>query len=127
MNKKPDLEILQGLLFTYSIENTKNLEREEIIASKNINNETELSELFDELTKPDFLSYREDEQEWFIETIQHFLSANNDFESVFYLFDTYFEDNITDKRGFMKTLLNCLKKYLEDANTIKTDTHLKHK
>lgn len=127
MNKKPDLEILQGLLFTYSIENTKNLEREEIIASKNINNETELSELFDELTKPDFLSYREDEQEWFIETIQHFLSANNDFESVFYLFDTYFEDNITDKRGFMKTLLNCLKKYQEDANTIKTDTHLKHK
>ncbi|MGY3026023.1 hypothetical protein ACVWXR_003858 [Pseudomonas lurida] len=127
MNKKPDLEILQGLLFTYSIENTKNLEREEIIASKNINNETELSELFDELTKPDFLSYREDEQEWFIETIQHFLSANNDFESVFYLFDTYFEDNIIDKRGFMKTLLNCLKKYQEDANTIKTDTHLKHK
>lgn len=127
MNKKPDLEILQGLLFTYSIENTKNLEREEIIASKNINNETELSELFDELTKPDFLSYREDEQEWFIETIQHFLSANNDFESVFYLFDTYFEDNIIDKRSFMKTLLNCLKKYQEDANTIKTDTHLKHK
>jgi hypothetical protein len=127
MNKKPDLEILQGLLFTYSIENTKNLEREEIIASKNINNETELSELFDELTKPDFLSYREDEQEWFIETIQHFLSANNDFESVFYLFDTYFEDNIIDKRGFMKTLLNCLKKYQKDANTIKTDTHLKYK
>lgn len=127
MNKKPDLEILQGLLFTYSIENTKNLEREEIIASKNINNETELSELFDELTKPDFLSYREDEQEWFIETIQHFLSANNDFESVFYLFDTYFEDNIIDKRGFMKTLLNCLKKYQEDANTIKTDTHSKYK
>ena len=127
MNKKPDLEILQGLLFTYSIENTKSLEREEIIVSKDINNETELSELFDELTKPDFLSYREDEQEWFIETIQHFLSANNDFESVFYLFDTYFEDNIIDKRGFMKTLLNCLKKYQEDTNTIKTDTHLKHK
>ena len=127
MNKKPDLEILQGLLFTYSIENTKDLKREEIIVSKDINNETELSELFDELTKPDFLSYREDEQEWFIETIQHFLSANDDFESVFYLFDTYFEDNIIDKRGFMKTLLNCLKKYQEDANTIKTDTHLKHK
>jgi hypothetical protein len=127
MNKKPDLEILQGLLFTYSIENTKDLKREEIIVSKDINNETELSELFDILTKPYFLSYREDEQEWLIETIQHFLSANDDFESVFYLFDTYFEDSITDKRSFMKTLLNCLKKYQEDANTIKTDTHLKHK
>lgn len=45
MNKKPDLEILQGLLFTYSIENTKDLKREEIIVSKDINNETELSEL----------------------------------------------------------------------------------
>jgi hypothetical protein len=115
MKKKPDLEILRGLLFTYCIENTKNLEREETIASKNINDETELSELFDTLTKPEFLSYREDEQLWFIETIEHYLSTDEDFESVFYLFDTYFEDDIIDKRHFMTVLLKCLNTYKSEA------------
>jgi hypothetical protein len=74
MKRKPDLAILQGLLFTYSTENTKNLEREEVITSKNVNSTTELSELFDILSKPEFLSYKEDEQVWFIETIEHYLS-----------------------------------------------------
>ncbi|PIB61173.1 hypothetical protein [Pseudomonas sp. 2822-17] len=120
MRKKPSLSILRGLLFTYCVENTKNLETEEIIASKNINNENELSELFHTLTKPEFLSYREDEQNWFIESIEHYLSTDENFESVFYLFDTYFEDEIVDKRRFMKVLLDCLKLYrlgLSDANT----------
>lgn len=120
MRTKPSLPILRGLLFTYCIENTKNLEREEIISSKNINDENELSELFHTLTKPEFFSYREDEQHWFIETIEHYLSTDEDFESVFHLFDTYFEDEIIDKRNFMKVLLDCLKLYrleLSDANT----------
>ncbi|KTC43287.1 hypothetical protein AO262_36220 [Pseudomonas fluorescens ABAC62] len=115
MKNKPDLKILQGLLFTYCIENTKNLEREETIASKNINDETELSELFDQLTKPEFLSYKESDQTWFIETIEHYLSTDDNFESVFYLFDTYFEDEIADKRSFMKTLANCLKSYKSES------------
>lgn len=111
MKKGPSLEILKGLLFTYNIENTEDREREEIIVSKDINNETELSELFDTLTKPEFLSYRKDEQEWFIDTLQHYLSTDENFESVFYLFDTYFEQEINNKRQFMKVLLNCLKSY----------------
>ncbi|MBA1294361.1 hypothetical protein G7025_13430 [Pseudomonas lurida] len=115
MKNKPDLQILQGLLFTYCIENTTNLEREKIIASKNVNDETELSELFNTLTKPEFLSYKEDEQLWFIETIKHYLSTDQDFESVFHLFDTYFNDDIIDKRSFMKTLLNCLISYQKEA------------
>lgn len=111
MKKGPSLEILKGLLFTYNIENTEDREREEIIVSKDINNETELSELFDTLTKPEFLSYRKDEQEWFIDTLQHYLSTDENFESVFYLLDTYFEQEINNKRQFMKVLLNCLKSY----------------
>lgn len=111
MKRKPDLAILQGLLFTYSTENTKTLEREEVITSKNVNSTTELSELFDILTKPEFLSYKEDEQVWLIETIEHYLSKEEDFESVFYLFDTYFEDDITNKRAFMTVLLERLKSY----------------
>ncbi|RQO49491.1 hypothetical protein [Pseudomonas sp. KBW05] len=111
MKKGPNLEILKGLLFTYSIENTEDREREEIIVSKDINNKTELSELFDTLTKPEFLSYRKDEQEWFIDTLQHYLSTDENFESVFYLLDTYFEQEINNKREFMKVLLNCLKSY----------------
>ena len=124
MKKKPNLAILQGLLFTYSIENTKNLEREETIVSKDINNETELSELFDSLTKPEFLSYRECEQIWLIETIEYYLSIDEDFESVFYLFDTYFEDDITNKRDFMRALLKCLKNY-NPGITIEKPTHSK--
>ncbi len=34
MKNKPDLQILQGLLFTYRIENIINLESEKIITSK---------------------------------------------------------------------------------------------
>lgn len=119
MNKKPDLEILRGLLFTYCIENTKDLDREEIIVSKNVNNPEELAELFDALTKSEFYSYREDEQQWFIDTLEHFLSKNEDFESVFYLFDTYFEDEILDKRVFMAVLLDRLKSYMSEALSAK--------
>ncbi|MBT1262332.1 hypothetical protein KUA23_13170 [Pseudomonas pergaminensis] len=115
MKRKPDLAILQGLLFTYSTENTKDLEREEVITSKNVNSKAELSELFDILTKPEFLSYKEDEQVWFIETIEHYLSKEEDFESIFYLFDTYFEDEITNKRAFMAVLLERLKSYRNET------------
>lgn len=118
MKNKPNLKILQGLLFTYCTENTKNLEREEIIISKNVNSETELAELFNILTRPEFLSYREDEQIWFIDTIELYLSKGDDFEAVFYLFDTHFEDEITDKRQFMKVLLESLKRYSSEAKKI---------
>ncbi|RUP84286.1 hypothetical protein D8M40_12355, partial [Corynebacterium propinquum] len=116
MKNKQKLSILRGLLFTYCVENSKNLEREETIASKDINSAKELAELFDILTKPEFLSYREDEQQWLIETIQHFLETGENFESVFYLFDTYFEDEILDKRAFMETLFERLKIYNSEAS-----------
>lgn len=115
MKRQPKLTILPGLLFTYCIENTRDIEREEIIVSKNVNNPEELAELFDALTKPEFFSYREDEQQWFIDTLEHFLSTDENFESVFYLFDTYFEDEIADKRVFMQVLLDRLKSYKSEA------------
>lgn len=114
MKKRPDLAILRGLLFTYNIENTQDLAREEIITSKDVNSDAELSELFDALTKLEFLSYQRDEQQWFIDTLQHYLATDENFESTFYLLDTYFEDEINDKRQFMKVLLECLKKYIHD-------------
>ncbi|OPA90108.1 hypothetical protein BFW87_21860 [Pseudomonas fluorescens] len=120
MTKQPKLKILRGLLFTYCIENTKDLDREEIIASKNVNDASELSELFDVLTKPEFLSYREDEQQWFINTLEHFLATDENFDSVFYLFDTFFEDEILDKREFMTILLSCLLNYKAEATANKS-------
>lgn len=83
MKKNPSMAIIRGLLFTYDIENTDNPEREDFISSKNVNNKEELIELFDELTKPEFLSYTKSEQEWFIESIEHYLSINDDFNAVF--------------------------------------------
>lgn len=111
MKYHPKLSILRSLLFTYSIENFDDPVREIFIASKNINDDKELTELFDELTKPEFIKYTKEEREWHINTIQYFLNKEEKFESVFYLFDTYFNGEITDKRQFMKILLDCLYRY----------------
>jgi hypothetical protein len=115
MNFPPKLSILRSLLFTYCIENHDEPERESFIVSKNINDERELSELFDELTKPEYLSYKPDERQWYITTLQHFLETDENFESVFYLFDTYFDDEIADRRQFMKVLLECLTRYQKET------------
>lgn len=119
MKLKPCLSITQGLLFTYCIENSKNQERELFIASKNINDKEELKELFDTLTKPEFMLYQQQERQWHIDTLQHFLKTEESFESVFYLFDTYFEDEILDKREFMKVLFECLVHYDTEATAHK--------
>ncbi|RMO75331.1 hypothetical protein ALQ35_00692 [Pseudomonas fluorescens] len=112
MKKNPSMAIIRGLLFTYDIENTDNPEREDFISSKNVNNKEELIELFDELTKPEFLSYTKSEQEWFIESIEHYLSINDDFNAVFKKMATYFSDPIADQRIFMQILLSRLKQYM---------------
>lgn len=115
MKHPPKLSILRSLLFTYNIENYDDPERESFIVSKNINNNRELSELFDELTKPEYLSYRPEERQWYIDTLQHFLETEESFESVFYLFDTYFDEEIIDNRQFMRILLECLIRYQAEA------------
>jgi hypothetical protein len=111
MKKKPSMSIIRGLLFTYDIENTDDLEREYLIASKNINNEKELIELFDKLTKPEFLSYTKPEQEWFIDSIEHYLSTDDNFDAAFKTMETYFSEPVTDQRTFMRVLLDRLKQY----------------
>lgn len=111
MKKAPNMSIIRGLLFTYDIENTDDLERERFISSKNINNEKELTELFDKLTKPEFLLYTTLEQEWFINSIEHFLSTDDSFDAVFKKMATYFSEPVTDQKKFMQTLLSRLKYY----------------
>lgn len=113
MKNKPNMSIIRGLLFTYDIENTDDLEREILIASKDINNDKELSELFDELTKPEFLAYTKAEQDWFINSVEHYLAINDNFDDVFKTMTTYFNAPVNDQRNFMKVLLACLKKYSE--------------
>ncbi|NWA68166.1 hypothetical protein [Pseudomonas reactans] len=117
MKLKPCLSITQGLLFTYCIENSRSPEREKLISSINVNRESDLKKLFEKLTKPEFMKYKHDERQWHIDTLQHFLAAGDSFDSVFYLFDTYFKDEILDKREFMKVLLSCLLTYDTEATT----------
>lgn len=111
MKRKPETSIIRGLLFTYDIENTDDLAREELISSKNINIEKELLELFDALTKPDFLERTKSEREWLIESIEHFLSIDDNFDAVFKTMVTYFCEPVADQRAFMNTLLTRLKQY----------------
>ena len=101
------MSIIRGLLFTYDIENTDDFEREKLIASKDINNEKELIELFDEVTKPEFLDYSRAEQEWFITSITHYLAINDDFDEVFNNMATYFSAPVTDHRWLAATTLHC--------------------
>ena len=109
--KPPSISIIRGLLFTYDIENTDDLKREELIASINVNNEKELAELFNKLTRPEFLMYTHLEQNWFIDSIEHFLAAGDSFNSVFEKMATYFSTEIIDQRKFMQVLLRRLKHY----------------
>lgn len=111
MKTAPSMSIIRGLLFTYDIENTDDLERERLISSKNVNDEKELTELFDELTRPEFLLYTEQDQEWFIGSIEHFLSADNTFDAVFKTMTTYFSEPVIDQKKFIQTLLSRLKIY----------------
>lgn len=115
MKFKPRTSTIQGLLFTYCVENVRNPDKEELIASTNINDAEELENLLNDLTKPEFVKYKSDERQRHIDTLRYFLETDEDFESVFHLFDTHFEDEITDKRHFMKVLLDCIRRYHLEA------------
>ncbi|MBM9488446.1 hypothetical protein JBE38_21170 [Pseudomonas sp. ICBG1301] len=116
MNTKPRLSTIQGLLFIYCIENARNPDREEIIAFTDVNNPKELRVLFDKLTRPEFIRYKHEERQRYIHTIEYFLNTDENFEAVFYLFDTYFTDEVINKRQFMKVLLERLTHYNSEAS-----------
>lgn len=111
MKSKPSMVVLRSLLFVFDIENTKNAAREEIITSKDVNNDQELAELFDLLLESAFLKYRPDERRWFIGAIMYLLDAGDNFDEVFSKMDTYFDSEVEDQRRFMKVLLDRLKYY----------------
>ena len=111
MKHSPKLSILRGLLFLFDIDNVDSDEREEIIVSKNINDEAELAELFDMLMRPEFISYSDSDRMWYINTLVYYLEAGESFDSVFDKITTYFDDEVEDRRKFMQVLLECLLRY----------------
>jgi hypothetical protein len=108
---------VKNLLFVFDIENTFDLERERLIVEKNINDPRQLTELFDALLKPEFYEYTDAEQESLIDTVDHFLKEDDDFDRVFNRMTTYFDDEVTGRPSFMRTLLECLKKYRSEKNS----------
>lgn len=117
MTKSSDMIVLRSLLFVFDIENTVDDAREEYIASKNVNSESGLLELFDQLLRPDFLAFQFHEREWLIEKISFYLKDGSDFDEIFSRITTYFGDEVKDRRRFMKVLLSCLERYqLEDTS-----------
>ncbi|VVN47517.1 hypothetical protein PS662_06017 [Pseudomonas fluorescens] len=111
MNRPYSLWSIRGLLFVFDIENTRDLEREEIIVSKNVNDDIELAELFDALLRPEFFIYSEQERSLLVKTLSHFLENGENFDEIFSKMDTYFDDEVKDQRQFMKVLFNCLERY----------------
>lgn len=116
MNRPCTLWSIRGLLFVFDIENTHDLERETIIVSKNVNDDKELSELFDALLRQEFFIYSEQERIRLIETLSYFLEAGDSFDEIFSRMDTYFDDDVKDQRRFMKVLINCLERYHNQGN-----------
>jgi hypothetical protein len=111
MKRQPKLSILRGLLFLFDIDNVDDVEREEIIVSKNVNDEAELAELFDMLMRPEFTAYSDSDREWYIDTLNYYLGLEESFDSVFDKLTTYFDDEVEDRRKFMQVLLECLLRY----------------
>ena len=110
--KAPSMSIIRGLLFTYDIENTDDLKREERIASVDAEQRKRaLSNFLTDLTKPEFLIYTSAERDWFISSIEHFLDTGDSFDNVFKTMTTYFSTEIADQRQFMRVLLRCLYHY----------------
>jgi hypothetical protein len=100
MKPKPSTMPLIGLLFVFNIENARNEEREELIVSKNINLDAELSELFDILLRPGFLNCPPGAQEKYIEIINYYLKVGDTFDDLFEYMDTYFDQEIHDQRHY---------------------------
>ncbi|MNF93267.1 hypothetical protein D3C84_759370 [compost metagenome] len=96
MNKDYSLWSVRGLLFIFDIENTRDINREEIIVSKDVNDDRELSELFDVLLKPEFFDYGEKERQRLIDTLVYFLDCGDTFDEVFKKMDTYFDDEVLE-------------------------------
>lgn len=111
MKRLPKLSILRGLLFLFDIDNIDSDERERVIVSKNVNDDAELVELFDLLMKPEFTSYSESDRKWYIDTLTYYLDAGESFDSIFDKITTYFDDEVEERRKFMRILLLCLLRY----------------
>ncbi|MDZ5431232.1 hypothetical protein T3H00_00930 [Pseudomonas fluorescens] len=107
---------IRGLLFVFDIENADDDEREALIASKDINDEKELAELFDLVLKPEFFSYEQKGRETLINTIAYFLNKNDNFDRVFERMTTYFDDVVVDQAKFMRILLECLQRYQKEGD-----------
>ncbi|MGX0889542.1 hypothetical protein AB7M22_001550 [Pseudomonas sp. ADAK2 TE3594] len=111
MKPTPELSSLRNLLFIFDIDYTDDDEREQIIASKDVNNRNELSELFDQILQPEFIAYPKSARDRFIKTLEFYLEKDENFDAIFDKLSTYFDDEIEDHQHFMTVLLECLTKY----------------
>ncbi len=118
MKKKYEIVDIKNLLFVFDIENTHDIERERLIAEKDVNDSQQLTELFDTLLKPEFYEYTDTEQESLIGTVDHFLMTNDNFDLVFNRMTTYFGQEVAERPRFMGVLLRCLTKYRNEKKDL---------
>lgn len=116
MKPKPSIMPLIRLLFVFNVENTRDDEREEIIVSKDVNQDSELSELFDIFLRPEFINCPRGALEEYIGIISYYLSTGDTFDSLFERMALHFDQDIHDQRHFMEVLLRCLKCYQSEVS-----------
>lgn len=116
LKPKPSIMPLIRLLFVFNVEYSLGDEQEEIVVSKNVNLDSELSELFDIFLRPEFINCPGDVLEEYIGVISYYLDAGDSFDILFEKMETYFDQDIHDQRHFMEVLLRCLKCYQSEVS-----------
>lgn len=84
MNEPYSLWSIRGLLFVFDIENARDVAREEIIVSKDVNDKKSLLSCLIFCYTRNFFHYSEKERIRLIETVAYFLAENDSFDGVFF-------------------------------------------
>lgn len=111
MKFKPDISILAGLLFVFDIDYPHEESVLDEICSTDVNDPIALSRIMDLVLKPTYQKFLEDEQQWHVDTLRHFLDKGESFKSVLERRSFLFTDAVADGSEFMRILYLCLIRY----------------
>ncbi|WP_027922051.1 hypothetical protein [Pseudomonas sp. URMO17WK12:I12] len=116
MKFEPDVSILPGLLFVFDIDYPHEESVLDEICSTDVNDPIALSRIMDLVLKPTYQRFLEDEQQWHVNTLRHFLDKGESFKSVLEKRSFLFSDEVVDGREFMRILYLCLMRYQREES-----------
>lgn len=107
----PDISILPGLLFVFDIDCPHGDSVLDEICSTDVNDPIALARILDLVLKPTCQRFLEDEQQWHVDTLRHFIDKGENFKCVLEKRSFLFSDEVADSTEFMRILYSCLIRY----------------